>query len=83
VNDSSADAFEKRIDRMMATQQYGERWGRHWLDLVRYPTLRRRRRFSGAGDVRVPELRDSVVHEGQAYDQFLRNSRQAICALRR
>jgi len=29
-------AFEKLIDRLLASPQYGERWGRHWLDLARY-----------------------------------------------
>ena len=31
-----ADAFEKVIDRLLASPQYGERWARHWLDLARY-----------------------------------------------
>ncbi|MCA8972887.1 MAG: DUF1549 domain-containing protein, partial [Planctomycetes bacterium] len=36
VNDSSSDAFARVVDRLLATSQYGERWGRHWLDLARY-----------------------------------------------
>jgi hypothetical protein len=36
LNDSSPDAFAKVVDRLLASPQYGERWGRHWLDLVRY-----------------------------------------------
>jgi hypothetical protein len=35
-NDSSPDAYEKLIDRLLASPRYGERWGRYWLDLVRY-----------------------------------------------
>src|SRR5262249_24898086 len=34
--DQSADAFAKVVDRLLASPRYGERWGRHWLDLVRY-----------------------------------------------
>lgn len=34
--DTSPDAFEKVIDRLLASPHYGERWGRHWLDVVRY-----------------------------------------------
>ena len=34
--DSSPDAYEKLIDKLLADPRYGERWGRHWLDLVRY-----------------------------------------------
>ncbi len=36
LSDTSANAWEKTIDRLLATKQYGERWGRHWLDLARY-----------------------------------------------
>jgi hypothetical protein len=34
--DSSPDAYEKLIDRLLASPHYGERWGRHWLDLARF-----------------------------------------------
>ncbi len=34
--DHSADAYSRLIDRLLASPRYGERWGRHWLDLVRY-----------------------------------------------
>jgi len=36
LSDSSADAFTKVVDRLLASPQYGERWGRHWLDVARY-----------------------------------------------
>ncbi len=34
--DDSPDAFAKVVDRLLASPHYGERWGRHWLDLVRF-----------------------------------------------
>jgi hypothetical protein len=34
--DKSTDAFAKVVDRLLASPQYGERWGRHWLDVARY-----------------------------------------------
>ena len=34
--DMSSNAFEKVVDRLLASPQYGERWGRHWLDIARY-----------------------------------------------
>ncbi|MEY4387602.1 MAG: hypothetical protein RLY20_2885 [Verrucomicrobiota bacterium] len=34
--DNSPDAFEKVVDRLLASPHYGERWGRHWLDVARY-----------------------------------------------
>ena len=36
LGDESPDAFEHLVDRLLASPHYGERWGRHWLDLVRY-----------------------------------------------
>jgi hypothetical protein len=36
LNDSSPDAWTKVVDRLLASPAYGERWGRHWLDIVRY-----------------------------------------------
>jgi mono/diheme cytochrome c family protein len=34
--DRSADAYEKVVDRLLADPRYGERWGRHWMDIWRY-----------------------------------------------
>ncbi len=34
--DKSADAYEKLVDRLLASPRYGEKWARHWLDLIRY-----------------------------------------------
>jgi hypothetical protein len=36
VADDRPDAYEKVVDRLLASPHYGERWGRHWLDLARY-----------------------------------------------
>jgi hypothetical protein len=36
VNDSSPKAFANLIDELLTSRQYGERWGRHWLDVARY-----------------------------------------------
>ena len=73
VNDKAPDAYEKLIDRLLASPHYGERWARHWLDLVRYAD-------SGGFefDVDRPEgwrYRDYVVkafNEDKPYDQFIR-----------
>ncbi len=34
--DTSPNAYEKAVDRLLASPHYGERWGRHWLDVARY-----------------------------------------------
>jgi len=36
--DDGVDSFARVVDRLLETPRYGERWGRHWLDLVRYAT---------------------------------------------
>jgi hypothetical protein len=36
ANDPAPDADEKLIDELLASPRYGEKWGRHWLDLARY-----------------------------------------------
>ncbi len=36
LNDTRPDAYERLVDRLLASPHYGERWGRHWLDLARY-----------------------------------------------
>jgi len=36
LSDSAADAYERMVERVLSSPHYGERWGRHWLDLARY-----------------------------------------------
>jgi hypothetical protein len=36
VSDARPDAYERLVDRLLASPHFGERWGRHWLDLARY-----------------------------------------------
>ena len=36
IADKSANAFERLVDRLLASPHFGERWGRHWLDLAGY-----------------------------------------------
>src|SRR6185436_17597817 len=36
VKDRAPDAYEKLVERLLASPHYGERWGRHWLDVARY-----------------------------------------------
>ncbi len=36
VHDKSPNAYEKLVDRLLASKHFGERWGRHWLDVARY-----------------------------------------------
>ena len=36
MRDQSPNAWEKVVDRLLASPHYGEQWGRHWLDVVRF-----------------------------------------------
>jgi hypothetical protein len=72
ANDSSQMAFENAIERMMKSPQYGERWGRHWLDLVRYSDT-----AGDNSDFPIPQMalyRNWVIRAFQSdmpYDRFL------------
>ena len=71
--DSSPKAFEKVVDRLLASQPYGEKWGRHWLDVVRYADT-----AGDNADFPVPDMyryRNWVIaafNRDQPYNQFLR-----------
>lgn len=71
--DSSADAFAHVVDRLLASHAFGERWARHWLDLVGYAD-----QIGTANNVAAPEAwryRDYVVRSfdaGKPFDQFVR-----------
>ena len=73
-SDDSPDAFERLLDRLLASPQYGERWGRFWLDLSRYADTKG---YVFTEDRNYPfafTYRDWVVralNEDVAYDQFL------------
>src|SRR5262245_59619890 len=73
LKDTSPKAFEKVVDRLLASQAYGEKWGRHWLDVVRYADT--------AGDnsdypvTAAYRYRDYVIesfNKDKPYDQFIR-----------
>jgi mono/diheme cytochrome c family protein len=76
LNDESPDAWERLLDRLLASPRFGERWGRHWLDLARYADTkgfvyadRMEKRF-----VHSAPYRDWVIqafHEDLPYDRFL------------
>jgi hypothetical protein len=71
--DKSPAAFEKVVDKLLASPQYGERWGRHWLDLARYADS-----AGFKGDETRPNVwryRDYVIqsfNEDKPYDRFVK-----------
>jgi hypothetical protein len=74
VKDASADAYEKVVDRLLASVRYGERWGRHWLDVAGYADSEG---GSPADPVRTNawKYRDYVIRSLNAdkpFDRFIR-----------
>ncbi len=72
--DASPDAFEKVVDRLLASPHYGERWGRHWLDVARYADTKgyvfdEERRYAFSFTYRDWVVR--ALNEDLPYDQFL------------
>jgi hypothetical protein len=78
--DESPEAFARVVDRLLASPHYGERWGRHWLDVVRYTDSFDARIVKGDGNTMdIPasfRYRDWVVdalNRDLPYDQFIIN----------
>ena len=71
--DNSPSAYDKLLDRLLASTQYGERWGRYWLDVVRYSDT-----AGDNSDFPVPQMylyRNWVIdafNRDLPYDQFVR-----------
>jgi hypothetical protein len=74
IADESGDAFEPIVERLLASPRYGERWGRHWLDVVRYADT-----AGDNSDYPIPQnrhYRDWVIaafNRDQPYDEFVRD----------
>ncbi len=73
VKDTTPNAFEKVVDRLLASTAFGERWGRHWLDVARYGES-----TGSARNLPYPQAwryRDYVIdsfNQDKPYDQFIR-----------
>ena len=71
VDDKSPDAYENLVDRLMESPRFGERWGRHWLDVARYAESMSLR---GRLLKHAWRYRDYVIeafNDDLPYDQFL------------
>lgn len=73
VTDDRPDAYERLVERLLNSPQYGEHWARHWLDVVRYAESNSYER--DAPKPNVWKYRDYVIrslNEDKPYDQFIR-----------
>ena len=74
LNDRRDDAYERLIDRLLASPRYGERWGRFWLDVARYADTRgyafgRERRYAFAYTYRDYVI--EAMNDDVPFDQFI------------
>jgi hypothetical protein len=72
--DESPDAYERLADRLLSSPHYGERWGRHWLDVARYADTKgyafgKERRYPYAYTYRDYVIRS--LNRDLPYDQFI------------
>ena len=73
VKDTSPDAYEKRVERLLASPHYGEHWARHWLDVVRFGEsngFERDQPRNNAWHYRNWVIR--ALNKDLPYDQFVR-----------
>ena len=73
LNDSSPKAYENQIEKLLADSRYGERWARHWMDVVRYGDS-----VGGGLDYPLPHMwryRDYIIrafNQDKPYDRFIK-----------
>ncbi len=71
--DASPTAFEKVVDRLLASLQFGERWGRHWLDVARYAeSTGKERNFTFPSAWRYRDYVIAAFNADTPYDQFIK-----------
>ena len=64
---NARQAIEKEVDRLLESQHFGERWGRHWLDVARFAESNGKAVESVVSDgMEIPRLRDRFVQQRQA-----------------
>jgi hypothetical protein len=74
--DASEDAYERVVDRLLTSPQYGERWGRHWMDVWRYsdPDGRKSQQAIWWSDAHIWRWRDWIIqslNQDKGYDRMV------------
>ena len=73
LKDKDESAYRRVVDRLLESERFGERWGRHWLDIVRYAdTIGRTRNFPFPVAWRYRDYVIESFNEDKPYDLFLR-----------
>ena len=72
VNDKNPQAYEKLVDQLLASPQFGERWGRHWLDIARYAESLTLRGFILKNAWRYRDYTIESFNADVPFDRFIR-----------
>ena len=75
LDDRSEDAYEQTVDRLLKSPHYGERWGRHWMDVWRYSDWSGYRNQLRGSQRHIWRWRDWIIeslNEDRGYDEMIR-----------
>jgi uncharacterized protein DUF1553/uncharacterized protein DUF1549/cytochrome c len=73
VADQTTDSLERLVDKLLSSPHYGEKWGRHWLDLVRYGETNGYERDSAKPFAwRYRDYVIAALNQDKPYDRFVR-----------
>ena len=72
VKDKAPDAYEKLVDKLLASREYGERWGRHWLDVARFAESVTLRGFVFKEAWRYRDYVIDSFNDDLPFDRFIR-----------
>ena len=71
ISDNAPDAWERLVDRLLASQHFGERWGRHWLDKARYADSDGYEKDNNRPDAwRYRDWTIHAINQDMPFDQF-------------
>ena len=71
INDASLNRYERLVDRLLASRQFGERWGRHWLDVARFGESLTLRGFVLSDAWRYRDYVIESFNQDRPFDRFM------------
>ncbi len=72
LRDEAPEAFERVVDRLLASRRFGERWGRHWLDVARFAESSGKTNFTYSHAWRYRDWVIGALNADLPYDRFVR-----------
>ena len=73
IHDADSNVLQKTVDKLLKSQQFGERWGRHWMDIARYgESTGKERNYPFPEAWRYRDYVIAAFNKDKPYDQFIR-----------